>query len=65
MHVPFDPHPNWRKAFAFTSSYPNVDITYKLDPIIEQPKELASQQFVLDPVIHKYSNVHIHTKTNI
>ena len=65
MHKPFSPHPNWRNSFAFTSSYPNADIGYKLDPIIAQPKAPADQQFKLDPIIHRYSNVHTDTKADI
>ncbi len=52
MNTPFDPHPKWRKNFAFTMSYPNVNKDYKLDTVIAQAK---LEEFKLDPTIHKFT----------
>ncbi len=64
MQAPFDPHPNWRKNFAFTSSYPSQEPTYVLDPVIELAKDESTARFTLDPIIHKFSNVHVPTQAN-
>ena len=54
MQHPFDPHPKWRRNFEFTAAYTIKEPTYTLDPIVKYNEPIL--EFILDPIIHKYSN---------
>ena len=52
MNAAYNPGPRWREHFDFKESYPNVDKSYRPEPLLVETE--IKPEFRLDPVLHKF-----------
>ena len=52
MNEAYNPGPRWREHFDFKESYPNVDKSYRPEPLLVETE--IKPEFRLDPVLHKF-----------